>query len=72
MLIICLSISANGINIIIALGHSGYEIDKKIAMEVEDVDVVVGGHSHSFLFTGLDNIPKYAYLFGVDSSKKAD
>ena len=27
-------------------------MDKRIAREVEDVDLVVGGHSHSFLFTG--------------------
>ena len=40
------------VNIIIAVGHSGYEVDKKIAKEVEDVDLVVGGHSHSFLFSG--------------------
>jgi len=40
------------VNILIAVGHSGYEVDKKIAKEVPDIDVVVGGHSHSFLFTG--------------------
>ena len=27
-------------------------MDKRIAREVADVDLVVGGHSHSFLFTG--------------------
>ena len=43
---------AEGVNIIIAVGHSGYEVDKKIASEVEEVDAVVGGHSHSFLFSG--------------------
>ena len=33
-----------GIGILIALGHSGYELDKKLAAEVEEIDVVVGMH----------------------------
>jgi len=44
-----------GVNILIAVGHSGYDIDKKIAKEVLDLDVVVVGHSHSFLFTGTSH-----------------
>ena len=27
-------------------------MDKKIAKEVSEIDLVVGGHSHSFLYTG--------------------
>lgn len=42
----------SGVNIIIGLGHSGIEIDKIIAEEVEDIDVIVGGHSHTFLYSG--------------------
>ncbi|XP_033148927.1 protein 5NUC-like isoform X2 [Drosophila busckii] len=41
-----------GVDIIIALGHSGYEVDMKIAKNCPDVDVVIGGHSHTFLYTG--------------------
>ncbi|KAE8746887.1 hypothetical protein FOCC_FOCC006307 [Frankliniella occidentalis] len=41
-----------GVRIIIALGHSGYPMDKEIAAKVPHVDLVVGGHSHSFLYTG--------------------
>ncbi|XP_030751002.1 protein 5NUC-like, partial [Sitophilus oryzae] len=41
-----------GVNIIIALGHSGYEVDKKIAKEVEEVDIVIGGHTNTFLWNG--------------------
>ncbi|XP_044249208.1 protein 5NUC [Drosophila takahashii] len=41
-----------GVNIIIALGHSGYDKDKEIARRCPDVDVVVGGQSHTFLYTG--------------------
>lgn len=41
-----------GVDILIALGHSGFETDKKIAREVEDIDLVIGGHSHTFLYHG--------------------
>lgn len=41
-----------GINIIIALGHSGFEVDQVIAREVEHIDLVVGGHSHTLLYNG--------------------
>lgn len=40
-----------GIDIIVALGHSGYEKDKEVAASVPHLDVVVGAHSHSFLFS---------------------
>lgn len=40
-----------GIDIIIALGHGGYEeVDLAMAEQVEEVDVIVGGHSHTFLY----------------------
>lgn len=41
-----------GINKIMAIGHSGIDIDKKICEEVKGVDVVVGGHTNTFLYTG--------------------
>ncbi|XP_072052014.1 5'-nucleotidase-like [Amphiura filiformis] len=41
-----------GIDIIIALGHSGYEKDLEVAARVRGVDIVVGGHSDTFLYTG--------------------
>lgn len=41
-----------GVNILIALGHSGFEMDIKIAENVEDIDLVVGGHTNTFLYTG--------------------
>lgn len=40
------------VEIIIALTHSGYEKDKVIAKTCPEVDIVVGGHSHSFLSNG--------------------
>ena len=39
-------------------------MDKKIAKEVPEIDLVVGGHSHSFLYTGeppSNDIPKGDY-----------
>lgn len=46
-----------GANIIIVISHCGYEVDKTIARVAGDViDVIVGSHSHTFLYTG-DNFP---------------
>ena len=42
----------NNINKIIAVGHSGIEMDKRVAREVDGVDIVVGGHTNTFLYTG--------------------
>lgn len=39
-------------DIIIALGHSGIEVDKIIAEKCPLVDLVIGGHSHTFLYSG--------------------
>lgn len=45
-----------GVDIIIGLGHSGYQKDIEIAKKIPHVDVVVGGHTHSFLYDkGLKN-----------------
>ncbi|XP_034475422.1 apyrase isoform X3 [Drosophila innubila] len=42
-----------GANIIIVISHCGYEVDKTIARVAGDVvDVIVGSHSHTFLYTG--------------------
>ena len=46
------NLKAKGVNIIIAVGHSGFEKDQEIAKNVPDVDVVVGGHSNTFLYNG--------------------
>ena len=41
-----------GVDIIIALSHGGLDVDLEVAAAAPDVDVIVGGHSHSFLYTG--------------------
>ena len=38
-----------GVNIIILLSHSSYEIDKMIAANTTGVDVIVGGHDNTYL-----------------------
>ncbi|XP_075168073.1 protein 5NUC-like [Haematobia irritans] len=44
------NLKAAGINIIIALGHSGYQKDQEIAAKCPDVDLVIGGHTNTFLY----------------------
>ncbi|XP_030377934.1 apyrase isoform X3 [Scaptodrosophila lebanonensis] len=42
-----------GADIIIVISHCGYDVDKEIARQAGDiVDVIVGAHSHTFLYTG--------------------
>lgn len=46
------TLKSEGIKIIIALGHSGYQKDQDIALHCPDVDIVIGGHTHTFLYNG--------------------
>lgn len=46
-----------GYNKIIALGHSGFNVDQQIAKRVRGVDVVIGGHTNTFLYTGISDYP---------------
>lgn len=68
-------LKANGVNILIALGHAGYDLDKDMASEIPELDLVVGGHSHTFLWTGDDfpsierpsgDYPTYVQAEGTD------
>lgn len=46
-----------GVNIIVVLSHCGLDRDREIArLGGPDIDLIVGGHSHSFLFSG-ENLP---------------
>ena len=42
-------LKSQGIRHIIALTHQGYEADKAMAAKLTDVDVIIGGDSHSLL-----------------------
>ncbi|XP_025156635.1 apyrase isoform X1 [Harpegnathos saltator] len=41
-----------GIDIIIVLSHCGLDVDRVMAARCPLIDVIVGGHSHTFLYTG--------------------
>jgi len=41
-----------GAKTIIALGHAGFSKDKEIAREATGVDLVIGGHTNTFLYNG--------------------
>ena len=45
-------LKADGVNIIVAIGHSGYLTDQNLAAAVPGIDIIVGAHSHSFLYPG--------------------
>ncbi|XP_063078849.1 5'-nucleotidase isoform X2 [Engraulis encrasicolus] len=63
-------ISTLGVNKIIALGHSGFTVDKEIAEKVKGVDVVIGGHTNTFLYTGdapSSEVPAGPYPYMVTS-----
>ncbi len=46
-------LQALGVNKIIALTHVGFAVDQQIAQQVNGVDIIIGGHSH----TPVGNIP---------------
>jgi len=43
------AMSAQGINKIIVLSHSGYHVDQAVAAGTTGVDVIVGGHDNTYL-----------------------
>lgn len=45
-------LTEDGVNIIIGLGHAGFVVDKDIATKVKGMDIVIGGHTNTFLYTG--------------------
>ncbi|KAM3594138.1 uncharacterized protein V6R79_002968 [Siganus canaliculatus] len=60
-----------GINKIIALGHSGFDVDREIAKRVRGIDVVIGGHTNTFLYTGKPpstEVPEGPYPYMVRSN----
>lgn len=49
--------NGKGVDVIVALGYAGFKTDKRIAKEVADVDVVIGGLTNTLLWNGpLPNI----------------
>ncbi|XP_061392982.1 protein 5NUC-like [Musca vetustissima] len=69
------NLKAQGINIIIAVGHSGYEKDQEIAAKCPEVDLVIGGHTNTFLYNSeqpdIENIDgPYPTLVNQTSGKQ--
>lgn len=62
----------SGVNIIIGLGHSGIEKDQIIAKEVEDIDIIVGGHSHTLLYSGKHSTVLYYFFDNVLTISTSD
>ncbi len=42
-------LTAEGVNKIVVLSHSGYDVDQRVAAETTGVDIIVGGHSNTLL-----------------------
>ncbi len=42
-------LSTQGVNRIVVLSHQGYDLDKQLAQEVEGIDLIIGGHTHTLL-----------------------
>ena len=65
-------LKSQGINILIAVGHAGYLMDMEIAEKVPDIDVVVGGHTNTFLWNGkLFIIFPWSIKFGFSNDESA-
>ena len=47
-------LTADGVNKIIVLSHSGYGVDQLVAANTTGVDVIVGGHSHTLLSNTIE------------------
>lgn len=44
------SLRAKGVDLVIAVTHMGIEEEQEMARAVEGIDIIVGGHSHTFLY----------------------
>lgn len=58
-------LTAEGVNKIIVLSHSGYVVDQEVAANTTGVDVIVGGHSNTLLSnTNEDAVGPYPTMVG--------
>ncbi|WP_380057323.1 bifunctional metallophosphatase/5'-nucleotidase [Falsihalocynthiibacter sp. SS001] len=48
-------LTEEGVNKIIVLSHSGYGVDQRVASETTGVDIIVGGHSNTYLSNQSDD-----------------
>ncbi len=66
------SLREQGVDKIVLLSHLGYALEQEVAREVEGIDVIVGGHSHSLLGAEAPGLPKPAgpYPTEVESPER--
>ncbi|WP_297229672.1 bifunctional metallophosphatase/5'-nucleotidase [uncultured Desulfovibrio sp.] len=50
-------LEAGGVRRIVALSHLGLPADRELARQVDGVDIIVGGHTHTWLGPGSDTGP---------------
>jgi len=48
-------LQAQNVNKIVALTHQGFTVDQELARQVDGLDIIVGGHSHTQLGPGHDD-----------------
>ena len=48
------NVTAMGVNKIVMLTHVGYDVDVSLVAQLDGVDVIVGGHTHSLLGQNVD------------------
>jgi 5'-nucleotidase len=66
-------LAAEGVNKIIVLSHSGYLVDQEVAAKAPGIDVIVGGHSNTYLSNTSDKAagPYPTMIDGPDGTPTA-
>jgi 5'-nucleotidase/UDP-sugar diphosphatase len=66
-------LAAEGVNKIIVLSHSGYRVDQEVAAKAPGIDVIVGGHSNTYLSNTSDKAagPYPTMIDGPDGTPTA-
>jgi 2',3'-cyclic-nucleotide 2'-phosphodiesterase / 3'-nucleotidase / 5'-nucleotidase len=50
------ALAAQGISRIVVLSHLGYDVDLRLASVISGADLIVGGHSHTFLYSPVATV----------------
>ena len=58
-------LKGRGINKIIGLSHTGLRADYYIAENVDDLDIIIGGHNNAFLYNGKFEMSIYHNYKGI-------
>lgn len=58
------ALTAEGVDIIIALNHVGFNADVKIAEAVEGIDAIIGGHTHTLMSNTVEGAMSYPHMVG--------